>query len=423
MPLWRNENESNYVGGKKHFTDVIKNSGSEEMLIYRCPEEDFNTNSTLIVNPGEEAIFIKGGEIQQVFEKGTYKLSTQNYPFISRLRNAFSGGISAFNCLVYYVKTAHTAEILWGTDNPIKLRDPVHKIRTDARANGSYKIQISNPTLFLEKLVGSNVTFRRKEDLQFYFMSEFLTEIKSTVAEFLSSGERELIGIEMYLSQISKQIHPEIAKLLEPYGIKCISFNISTLDIDETKYDELDRNIIEANRLEMQAEMEKLSRVKISEGERIAAQNAADAESYRTQRVAEGQKAAMDILGDDWRKQKSADILTAVAENPGSGGTANLGAGLGMGIGTASVFSDMAREMMSPMGGSNGQPSPMQRPSSSGRFTQQGAAHAETQEPAQPRSGANDRMERLKEAKSYFDMGLITQEEFEQKKKAILDKI
>ena len=68
MPLWRNENESNYVGGKKHFTDVIKNSGSEEMLIYRCPEEDFNTNSTLIVNPGEEAIFIKGGEIQQVFE-------------------------------------------------------------------------------------------------------------------------------------------------------------------------------------------------------------------------------------------------------------------------------------------------------------------------------------------------------------------
>ena len=169
--------------------------------------------------------------------------------------------------------------------------------------------------------------------------------------------------------------------------------------------------------------MEKLSRVKISEGERIAAQNAADAESYRKQREAEGQKAAMDILGDDWRKQKSADILTAVAENPGSGGTANLGAGLGMGIGTASVFSDMAREMMSPMGGSNGQPSPMQRPSSSGRFTQQGAAPAETQEPAQPRSGANDRMERLKEINSYFDMGLITQEEFEQKKKAIMDEI
>ena len=90
----KNPNETAYVGGKKHWTDVIKNSGSGELLIWRQPEEDFNTNSTLVVMPGEEAIFIKGGVIEQVFENGTYKLSTENYPFISRLRNAFSGGIS-----------------------------------------------------------------------------------------------------------------------------------------------------------------------------------------------------------------------------------------------------------------------------------------------------------------------------------------
>lgn len=96
----KNPNEAAYVGGKKHWTDVIKNSGSGELLIWRQPEEDFNTNSTLVVMPGEEAIFIKGGTVEQVFENGTYKLSTDNYPFISRLRNAFSGGISTFNCVV-----------------------------------------------------------------------------------------------------------------------------------------------------------------------------------------------------------------------------------------------------------------------------------------------------------------------------------
>lgn len=49
----KNPNEAAYVGGKKHWTDVIKNSGSGELLIWRQPEEDFNTNSTLVVMPGE----------------------------------------------------------------------------------------------------------------------------------------------------------------------------------------------------------------------------------------------------------------------------------------------------------------------------------------------------------------------------------
>ena len=66
-----------------------------------------------------EAIFIKGGTVEQTFENGTYKLSTENYPFISRLRNAFTGGISTFNCVVYFVRKAHSEEILWGTDSPI----------------------------------------------------------------------------------------------------------------------------------------------------------------------------------------------------------------------------------------------------------------------------------------------------------------
>ena len=44
----KNPNETAYQGGKKHWTDVIKNSSPGDLLIWRQPEEDFNTNSTLI---------------------------------------------------------------------------------------------------------------------------------------------------------------------------------------------------------------------------------------------------------------------------------------------------------------------------------------------------------------------------------------
>lgn len=119
MSIFKNANESAYVGGRKHWTDVIKNSGNPDMLIWRQPEEDFNVNSTLVVMPGEEAIFVNGGVIEQVFENGTYKLNTDNYPFISRLKNMFSGGVSTFNCVVYFVRKTHSMEILWGTSSPI----------------------------------------------------------------------------------------------------------------------------------------------------------------------------------------------------------------------------------------------------------------------------------------------------------------
>ena len=61
----RNPNESAYVGGKKHFADVIKNSGPGDLLIWRQPEEDFNTNCTLIVMPGEEQTEKENGHLYQ----------------------------------------------------------------------------------------------------------------------------------------------------------------------------------------------------------------------------------------------------------------------------------------------------------------------------------------------------------------------
>ena len=84
--------------GARHWTNVIKNSGPGGLLLWRQPEEDFNTDSTLVVMPGESAVFVSQGTIEQVFESGTYQLSTQNYPFITRLRSILTGGVSTFHC-------------------------------------------------------------------------------------------------------------------------------------------------------------------------------------------------------------------------------------------------------------------------------------------------------------------------------------
>ena len=55
----------------------------------------------------------------------------------------------------------------------------------------------------------------------------------------------------------------------------------------------------------------------------------------------------MDVLGNDWGKQRAAEILRESANNPGAGGAAAAGAGIGMGDGSwRRFFAGMAQQML-----------------------------------------------------------------------------
>lgn len=360
----KNPNETAFAGGKKHWTDVIKNTGDGNLLIWRQPEEDFNTNSTLVVMPGEEAIFVNQGVIEQVFENGTYTLSTNNYPFISRLRNAFSGGISTFNCVVYFVRKASSVEIKWGTDSPIQVRDKILGIATKLRARGSYKIQVENSAKFLETVIGNNIQCATQDDLNKFFISQFQSKIKSAVAKELCASETEVLGIDARLDEFSELIKPQVNELLLVNGLKCSAFSIMAIDIDDEnglreKYDQIGMSQIE------------------------------------TIRGAQAQKAALDTLGINWAQQQSAEVLKAMAANPGNI-AGQVGAGIGMGMATANAFGEIANQMFN----SNNVP-PMQNS-------------------VQNNSANDDPMEKLSKLKKMLDAGLIEQSEYDAKKAEIL---
>ncbi|MCL2222609.1 MAG: SPFH domain-containing protein [Oscillospiraceae bacterium] len=389
MPLFnRNPNETAFVGGKKNFTDVIKNSGPGDLLIWRQPEEDFNTNSTLIVMPGEEAIFIKGGVIEQTFDNGTYQLSTENYPFISRLRNAFSGGISTFNCVVYFVRTAHSMEILWGTSSPIQVRDKLLGIATKLRARGAYKIKIDNPQQFLTKLIGNNINaMAQQELLDDYFANEFQSKIKSSITRALNETQVELLGIEAHIEEFAESVEPFLGEVFEDYGLGLVKFSIAALDIDD---DELRRRYDEIG-------MDAIAKM----------------------RNAQADKGVMDVLGEDWGRQQAKDILRDLANNPGSGGLAAAGAGMGMGMAAGSAFGNMAQQMFSPVQQMTPQPT---APQPSGRFTQK-SAEAPPSKDGNSANSADDPVATLKKLKDMLDMGLIEQSEFDTKKTEIMSRM
>lgn len=349
MFLKRNPNEVNYVHGKKHWTDVIKNTGDKSLLIWRQPEEDFNTNSTLIVMPGEQAIFISQGEIVEVFDNGTYQLKTENYPFIGRLKRVLSGGISTFNCVVYFVRKASGIEIKWGTDSPIQVRDKVLGIATKLRARGAYKVKIENPELFLRSLSGNQSSFSQDE-LNNYFRNEFQSKIKSFLSLQLQLFEGEILGVDAHLEEFSELISPKISSILKEYGILLQTFSVSGIDI-------VDNNL-----------REQYDKVGV--------------DSFSKLQNARSDVEVMNILGENWGNQQSVDIMKSMAQNG-----LNIGAEIGAGVGMVGAFSNIANATV-------------------------------TQQVSQ-----EDPIKSLEKAKQLLDAGLLTQEEFDQKKQEILSRL
>lgn len=361
MSIFKNANESAYVGGRKHWVDVIKNEADGELLIWRHPAEDFNTGSTLVVMPGEKAIFVKGGVIEAVFDNlgSPYKLTTENYPVIGRLRNAFSGGVSAFNCVVYYVREAHSKEVEWGTMTPIQYMDR-HGLDLRIKGGGSYKVSIANPQIFLSKMIGNNVNFETQEGLNEYFANQFQQHIVEQLSDTLRDLEDETH--EMVYTYVNKRtpmverIKPKLSAIIANYGLTLQDFNISRLKI-EVATREVQKMIMD--------------------------------------------KMAMSYMKDadvnaGWQAQQQMDILHEVARNPSAGGVAALGAGIGMGMGTINTVGQMVGNQFSPA-----------------------AAPASSQ----PNQSSNPLVEKLKQLKELLDMGLISPEDFESKKQQILSSL
>lgn len=86
--------------------EVIQYEGDKNTLVYRYPNTEFNTLSQLIVHESQKAVFFKNGQMLDVMEPGKYTLHTGNIPLLNKLINLPTGGVSQFQCQVYFVNTA-----------------------------------------------------------------------------------------------------------------------------------------------------------------------------------------------------------------------------------------------------------------------------------------------------------------------------
>ncbi len=291
--------------------DRVKYDGYKDgspWLVYKFPNEEFVLGSQLIVNQGQEALFLKGGEALDLFGPGAHTLKTGNLPLLNKLVKLPFGGKTPFTAEIYYVNKTSRLDMNWGTQNPFELEDPKYGIFLSIRCHGKYGIRIIDSRQFVSELVGAvpNGTTVNYAFVASYFSGLLVSKIKGIVSAFMIKQKISFLEVSAYINELSAECLKQIKPEFERFGVELVNFYIENISPPKEQYEKL-----------------------------------------------RGYKEELALGGDFYRQRRSLDIMESMAQNPATSGMANAGIGLGMGLGMA----PMARDLFGGMSGTvNPQP-------------------------------------------------------------------
>ena len=215
--------------------EVIKFEGPQDALVWKFPIEDFNAASQLIVDETHEALLVVNGNAADLFTAGRRTLSVPNIPLARKLIEIPTGGNSPFPCKVFFINKVHAMDLLWGTQGPIALEDPLYDIFMHVMAHGSMSISVENSRKFMLKIVGFRDNFT-PDDLLAKFRGIISSHVKDCISKIMINGMLSYFMINANLFELSGVIKERLDKVFEDYGVKIEFFNIETVEVQETDY-------------------------------------------------------------------------------------------------------------------------------------------------------------------------------------------
>lgn len=268
-------------------------ASSSDELVFKYPSDSLSLGDLVVVNPSQEAIFVKGGQALDVFGAGTHTLTTGNLPLLGRLIKWTFGRKTPFTAEVWFVNKTVRRGLKWGTRGAIQMIDPVYKFPVSVRAFGEWGLRISDSQSFVNQIVGSQIGITSSE-IEEYFGGEIVQKLSNLVASYIAENNLSVFQINSKLNELSENVAEQISAEFDRFGIEIVNFNIERISIpdeENKKFQEI---------LGKKMEVEQLGGVDVSR-------------SY----VA----------------VKTLEALNKAADNADSGIGAFVGAGLGLGAG------------------------------------------------------------------------------------------
>lgn len=214
--------------------EVPDGAGTE--MVRRVPAAgsgEFTMGAQVIVRESQVAVFFRDGKSYDVLGAGRHTLSTLNLPLIGARLTGRVFGQSPFKAEVYFVNQ-NVFSVKWGTRDPIAYRDrELAMVRL--RAHGEMAVRVSDPVLFVNKVVGARGIYAAK-DVEGFLKSLVLSSLAQVIGGILDT----VFNLPVHYDEIAAATKARVFAEFAACGTELAGFVIESITPPAEVQDRID---------------------------------------------------------------------------------------------------------------------------------------------------------------------------------------
>ena len=228
-------------------------SGQE--LVHRLPEQgsgEIKYGAQLTIRESQAGVFYYKGKAVGAFGPGRHTLKTANIPLLTKIASLPWGMKSPLRAEVYFVNLKIFTNLKWGTRDPVAFKDSeLGLIRL--RAFGVFNLQVVQPVLFINRLVGTQGMYSTSE------IEEYLNRvIVSRFNDFMGETIDSILNLPSKYDQLSEGLSSRLHEDFSHFGINLTHIYINSI----TPPPEAQQAIDDRSRMGVFQDMNKLMQMK-----------------------------------------------------------------------------------------------------------------------------------------------------------------